>query len=466
MIIRIKNDHYNFCELEYLIAVSFLIRIRKEYAWYCLSNMTSHTTFASQKPELIKCELLDNRIIINIKENLYSFQKEEYYEYVDNIYSLLSADYSIPNVDYKTFDEVFFEHMLAFDIPYLYKCSIEEVYLDELRVYSFNKKYLPVNISDYYMMIKNNKYVDICTRTNLINQSHTSRYKELVKRFDIESYEKTENYITLYNDTNIIRDGSHRVAILYHKYGNIKVKIRRLYFTKNNYSFGLLMENSIHTFYSLFKTATNTRWIISNSKKIGVIRSGALAELRNSEAEFLKINNVNTIIDLRNFKDKEHPTHLMQEFQYFNVPIIYSNKKTKSETNEFMQNTVEYNFYLLSQTDKIKRIFDIINLVDGNILIMCTLGRDRTGLVCFLIQMLLGSSDEEIIDEYAFSDLVYKNDSRYSNVNFNYMEAKAKMKEFILAFKEKMISAEKYLLSLGFSAGEIDSIVNKLRRPK
>lgn len=463
MIIKIKNDVYYFKELEYLLVISFLIRIRKEYNRYYLCKPHAQITLNSYNEELIMCNFVGGKIIIKLKGKSYFFDNCEFSKYIDYVYSLINNEYSIPGVDYRTFDEVFLEHMLAADIPYMYKSSIEELYLEELRVYTFSKKILPLNESEHYLMVKNNRYVDICTRTNLFNQSHISRYQELVKNFDIKSYKEKENYIILYNNTNIIRDGSHRAAILYHKYGNIKVKIRRLFFSKNNYSFGLLMENNIYSFYSLLNSSSNTRWLKVNRKKIGVIRSDALSELSNNEVELLKRNNIKTIIDLRNFKNREQPAFLKHRFRYYNIPIIYTNKKTKIETDLFMQKTDEYNFYLLSQTEKIKRVFEIIHELDGNLLIMCTMGRDRTGLVCAIIQMLLGCSDEEIIEEFAFSDLIYKNDIRYLDTKFDYIETKEKMKKFILAFKKKIYSAEKYLLMLGFSIEEIEKIKEKLR---
>ena len=83
----------------------------------------------------------------------------------------------------------------------------------------------------------------------------------------------------------------------------------------------------------------------------------------------------------------------------------------------------------------------------------CTYGRDRTGTICYLLEGLLGISQEDAAKEYAltaFSGLsIDKNSfSKFQNAVDGLKGA---------SFQEKV---EGYLLSVGVTPAEINSIRN------
>ena len=81
----------------------------------------------------------------------------------------------------------------------------------------------------------------------------------------------------------------------------------------------------------------------------------------------------------------------------------------------------------------------------------CTHGLDRTGTICFVLEALLGLSEEDAIREYELSALIHKGISReYINV----------LKDILNSYEGETFSqrAENYLLSTGVSTEEIASI--------
>jgi hypothetical protein len=54
--------------------------------------------------------------------------------------------------------------------------------------------------------------------------------KAMMDSIKEHGYPYNDNYIVLYGDDNIIRDGQHRASCLFVLYGNIEVPVLRMYF--------------------------------------------------------------------------------------------------------------------------------------------------------------------------------------------------------------------------------------------
>ena len=99
-------------------------------------------------------------------------------------------------------------------------------------------------------------------------------------------------------------------------------------------------------------------------------------------------------------------------------------------------------------------ISDFSDLADESnypIYLHCTYGRDRTGTVCYLLEAVLGLSDENLRREYEMSVF---NDSYADFESFAGLTTMLSMYEGATT-QEK---AENYLLSIGVTADEIASI--------
>ena len=105
-----------------------------------------------------------------------------------------------------------------------------------------------------------------------------------------------------------------------------------------------------------------------------------------------------------------------------------------------------------SAAGRIRTIFsDLADESNYPIYMHCTYGQDRTGTVCYLLEALLGLSEEDLMKEYQLSAL------------FHGYQPMDDMNAFVEAFKslegETMSEkAEGYLLSIGVTAEEIASI--------
>lgn len=107
-----------------------------------------------------------------------------------------------------------------------------------------------------------------------------------------------------------------------------------------------------------------------------------------------------------------------------------------------------------NNNEKVRNVFaDLANTDNYPIYMHCTYGRDRTGTVCYLLEALLGVSDGDLRREYEMSAFT---DSYVNAEEFAVFVARIQMLEGATT-QEKV---EGYLLSIGVTAEEIDSIRN------
>ena len=104
------------------------------------------------------------------------------------------------------------------------------------------------------------------------------------------------------------------------------------------------------------------------------------------------------------------------------------------------------------ETEKLRAIFsDLADKQNYPMYMHCTYGRDRTGTVCYLLEALLGVSEEDLRREYELSAFT---DSYVDSENFAVFLADLRRMEGN-TMKDKV---EGYLLSIGVTAEEIASI--------
>ena len=186
-----------------------------------------------------------------------------------------------------------------------------------------------------------------------------------------------------------------------------------------------------------FKGLRNTRdvgqvYTIDGCKvKSNVLfRSGRIDKLSNKKIiEFLESYNIKTIIDLRTQTEVRESKNFTypEVVEYYHIQVlnkqffgithennsmarvVLSQKHKITECGsgeEYMISMYESIVFDKTSQSHFKTIFDILcNDNEGAILYHCTGGKDRTGITTLFLYTLLGVSEEDILDDFASSDI-------------------------------------------------------------
>ncbi len=137
----------------------------------------------------------------------------------------------IPGLDISKLDPVFLEHVLCTERCRLYdlkKVCDDEVKLSELwvegeRIKKLDKSVFFKELSGDAASIKEKG-------SDHIDQTPAERMQECLKSVRENGYPWNEQYIIVYGDNNIIKDGQHRAACLLKEKGDITVPVKRYYY--------------------------------------------------------------------------------------------------------------------------------------------------------------------------------------------------------------------------------------------
>ena len=455
--LTLKDIQLSLTELDFYIYVTFLLRCQQEFEWHLMKTPQERIMLFSCKPSFLYATL-DVQIGIVLQGKRYDFAPDSFATYADYLYQMLDTSRHFPALDYRKLDPVFMEYMLSVDLPYLYAVKSEEVYLDDLHIYVSNNTSQRIADSKYFEMMKGEQIQNTLTKTNLNQQSHEERVRLLLQNLE-QGFHPEKSTIILYNDSNIIRDGSHRAGWLYRKYGNIKIKVLRMYFSQNYYLYCNYKSSQTEDIpASLFSSTMNTRWLKINGKETCILRSDSLKNLQPSDTALLHQMSVKNIIDLRCLKAQSQNKMLCQEFSYVNIPLSY----IIPSSNNPEQETERCYLHIISQMKQIGKLLRIIMHMHGNTVVFCAVGRDRTGIVCAILQMICGCTDTEIIEEYSISDHIYERTDFGKEKKFSYTASQIGMIRFLDTFYQKYGSVEHYLSLVGISPDEIEAIRNKI----
>lgn len=197
-----------------------------------------------------------------------------------------------------------------------------------------------------------------------------------------------------------------------------------------------------------------------------LIRSNLPNKLDKEDIEYLKKMEINTIIDLRTPEEiisKPSVFEQNENFKIYHLEMI-GGKDVPSSSEGVPISYIN----MLEAKENIYKIFEILANENKGVLYFCNAGKDRTGVVSALILMLLGARDEDIIADYIVSQVYLKemlNSFIEKNGNEemrNIIFPKAEfMEKFLQMFKEKYVSIEQYLKSIGIDEKQIQNIKNK-----
>ncbi|RJP62220.1 MAG: tyrosine-protein phosphatase [Ignavibacteriales bacterium] len=149
-------------------------------------------------------------------------------------------------------------------------------------------------------------------------------------------------------------------------------------------------------------------------------RSAELSGITSDDLNQLKRLNVKTIIDLRTVAERQSkliPTNHNSGFKVINIPISDRDKEmTQKEFFRFLiSKGKDYNFgeYLheiyfkiaFEKQEAVNKAFDLLSdEVNLPAVIHCTAGKDRTGFISALFQLILNVETENVLQDYLLSN--------------------------------------------------------------
>lgn len=145
--------------------------------------------------------------------------------------------------------------------------------------------------------------------------------------------------------------------------------------------------------------------------------------------------------------------------------------------NKFRHMGEMYVYMIENFQESIRDILEfIIGVRDGDVLLHCTSGKDRTGIISMLLLEMLGISRDSIVESYALSELntielvkEQKKSLEYAEVTVPafLFDSKAEDMHFLYEFiEEKYGSVNKYIEELGISDIQVEEFNNFVKGNK
>lgn len=224
----------------------------------------------------------------------------------------------------------------------------------------------------------------------------------------------------------------------------------------------------------LFNLTLNTRdiggYIGKDNKPLKYgrfIRSDALRYIDDKDKDYLLNNNVLTQIDLRTegviYKI---PSALEKDsrFNYLNIPL----KEGSLKSLEAHPDIPTLYMKMVGNTEAFYKIFKTLINTKGGIIINCTAGKDRTGIVIYMLLSLFGVKLVDIKKDYLYSQTCIEEMlPKIRKVQPDFPEFLGYAKEeyfdtFVELFTKKYQSVENYLLGIGIKQEELDSLIESM----
>ncbi len=138
-----------------------------------------------------------------------------------------------------------------------------------------------------------------------------------------------------------------------------------------------------------------------------LFRAGAPHQLTDRDVKQLKSLDISTIIDLRAHGEKAHRySDVLDNVAGFELPMFDAVRESQ-DFAQWRDPTVVARRYREILDDAHEVVADILAILTDPasfpVLIHCTAGKDRTGIVLALLQSLLGVDDSTIFTDYAMS---------------------------------------------------------------
>lgn len=179
----------------------------------------------------------------------------------------------------------------------------------------------------------------------------------------------------------------------------------------------------------------------------------------------LKSHHITTIIDMRGDRDILRAPSGFENaagFAYCHIPIDEGSGIPES------REAVPGSYMDIAMAKNMPLVFQRIAAAPAGVMINCTAGKDRTGVVSALLLKLCGVSDEDIVYDYLLTREC--NQKRFELIHQNYPEVdmgivipdESYMREFLRLFQERFGMVEDYLEARGVTREEAALIRRKL----
>lgn len=224
---------------------------------------------------------------------------------------------------------------------------------------------------------------------------------------------------------------------------------------------------------SLLETTLNTRDLGGYAseatgrplRRWRILRSDVQNYPSEKDLALLQSRNVRTVIDMRGEKEvQRRPSGFCGRagFTYINIPIDEGSGIPESV------DAVSGSYLCIAESKNIARVFRAIAASSGGVMVNCTAGKDRTGVVSAVLLGLCGVADDTIVYDYLLTKTY--NRERFALIHKNFPEIDMNivipheryMREFIELLRGRYGSWKGYLSAIGVTDEEMDGIRNKL----
>jgi protein-tyrosine phosphatase len=203
------------------------------------------------------------------------------------------------------------------------------------------------------------------------------------------------------------------------------------------------------------------------------LRAGTLAYLQGWEIGFLLEYGVRTVIDLRTPAESSrepNPLEKWKEVKCLNIPFLIGDLSQYPYQYENLDALSDMYIHIFNDNAGMvaEAMRQIAAAGEGIILYNCSAGKDRTGVLSYILLSLAGVSREDIIANYQTTETYYlplfkKFAPDFDKIPIHYLDSKARNMERTIEFIEGRFGCvEDYLLGNGVSPAEIEKVQRRL----
>lgn len=198
------------------------------------------------------------------------------------------------------------------------------------------------------------------------------------------------------------------------------------------------------------------------------LRGDDLSLMNENDQQLLKRNGLTTVIDLRSAKECNQgrdPFENDREVSYIHCPVTVADAVDFTVIPKSLEVIYET---MLNDRKFVGQVFEQFAKSDGMILFHCAAGKDRTGIIAFLLLKLMGASDQDIISDYQqssthllpkFADIEI-NDELEMYIHLMHSEPET-IRQTITYFTKQFGDIKQYLLDCGITSVMQGAIIKK-----